>query len=64
MSARLALPSLRTAISRPLQAARIARAYSTRAPRSGMGEGELTIFKKLNDKFPGTQLDVQDVSGE
>jgi hypothetical protein len=29
-----------------------------------LNEGETTIWTKLNDRFPGTRLEVQDVSGE
>lgn len=39
------------------------RAYATRAQPSGLNEGETTIWTKLNDRFPGTRLEVQDVSG-
>ncbi|BEI83883.1 hypothetical protein CcaverHIS002_0404870 [Cutaneotrichosporon cavernicola] len=28
-----------------------------------MGEGEAAIYKMLDEAFPGTRLDVQDVSG-
>jgi len=39
------------------------RTYATRAKPTGMNEGETTIWTKLNDRFPGTRLEVQDVSG-
>lgn len=64
MSARLVLPRLRAAVARPVASAQYARTYATRAPRADMGEGEAVIFNKLNERFPGKQLDVQDVSGE
>lgn len=60
------LPRLRAAAPRSFTATQslFARAFAARAPRSGMDEGEQTIYDKLNEKFPGTQLDVKDVSGE
>lgn len=42
------------------------RAYSipAREVPTGLGEGEKVIWDKLAARFPGTQLQVQDVSGE
>jgi hypothetical protein len=58
------------ALARPLAAHPTAlpaltqvRGYA-RAPPSGMGEGEAAIYKMLDEAFPGTRLEVQDVSGE
>lgn len=53
-------------LSRPTPFGSLAalRAYSARVAREGMNEGEKTIYDKLNKRFPGKQLEVQDVSGE
>lgn len=42
----------------------VARAYATRTPPAELGEGEKVIYDKLNARFPGERLEVQDVSGE
>lgn len=59
---RSALPRLTRAS--PLAQLAAARAYSARVARDGMGEGEKSIYDKLDKRFPGKQLEVQDVSGE
>lgn len=63
---------LRSAFPRLTRSAHIAnagrvaalRAYSARVARDGMGDGEKSIYDKLNQRFPGKQLEVQDVSGQ
>jgi hypothetical protein len=59
----LALRSLRPASSR-LSAFTFARTFTARAQPKDLNEGEATIWGKLNDRFPGTRLEVQDVSGK
>lgn len=56
---------LRSVFPRLTRSSQIAalRAYSARAAREDMGEGEKVIYDKLNKRFPGKQLEVQDVSG-
>ncbi|KAL1405490.1 hypothetical protein Q8F55_009125 [Vanrija albida] len=56
------------ALARPLARSTrstLARVYSTpaREQPAGLGEGERVIWDKLAARFPGTQLQVQDVSG-
>ncbi|BEJ14703.1 hypothetical protein CspHIS471_0404700 [Cutaneotrichosporon sp. HIS471] len=61
MSLRFALRPLARPAFRPLVPV-LARGYAREA-RNDMGEGEAAIYKMLNEAFPGTRLDVQDVSG-
>ncbi|GMK58982.1 hypothetical protein CspeluHIS016_0604240 [Cutaneotrichosporon spelunceum] len=63
MSLRLALRPLARPAFPTLARASLARAYASRAPRSDMGDGETAIYKMLDEAFPGTRLEVQDVSG-
>lgn len=63
MSLRLSLSALRAPLARA-QLASSSRTYATRVQPAGMGEGERGIWDKLNSRFPGTRLEVQDVSGE
>ncbi|RSH79261.1 uncharacterized protein EHS24_001301 [Apiotrichum porosum] len=62
MSLRLSLSALRAPLARA-QLASSSRTYATRVQPAGMGEGERGIWDKLNSRFPGTRLEVQDVSG-
>ncbi|TXT07137.1 hypothetical protein VHUM_03307 [Vanrija humicola] len=63
MSLRLLAPLARATRASSSVSARRAYSIPAREQPTGLGEGERVIWDKLAARFPGTQLQVQDVSG-
>ncbi|WVN86693.1 uncharacterized protein L203_101865 [Cryptococcus depauperatus CBS 7841] len=57
------IPSFTSSASLRASTMRVFKNYSTPAGNPPQDDGEQKIYAKLRERFPGTRLEVQDVSG-